>query len=133
MEASPAESPKDAEKPPEPKEGPSGGTGPSVQPLSSAVGAVGYPKATAYAPPWTAHGQVRMSRSMVIPAEPFARTAPKAWVFQGSGGSLPCAQRILAALILKASSRYGDVELKQRLHVVVQDCAKFEANIMMQT
>eukprot|EP00913_Durusdinium_trenchii_P032597 g30513.t1 len=33
---------------------------------------------------------VRMSRSMVLPAEPFA--APKAWVFRSSGGSLPCAQ-----------------------------------------
>ena len=122
MEASPAESPKDAEKPPEPKEaGPSGGTGPTVQPLSSALG---YPKATAYAPPpWTAsHGPVRMSRSMVIPAEPFARTAPKAWVFQGSGGSLPCAQRILAASILKASS--SCVKLKQRLHIVAQKVAE---------
>lgn len=107
---SPAESPKDVEPEPslsEPAVSPSsaaacpaGPAGPV--PLGAALAAapatvtMAYPKAPAFTPVRTAsHGPVRMSRSMVIPAEQFA--APKAWVFHGSGGSLPCAQSNSAA------------------------------------
>ena len=104
---SPAESSKDVEPEPslsEPAVSPSSATaGPAGPvPLGAALAAgpatvtMAYPKAPAFATVRTAsHGPVRMSRSMVIPAEQFA--APKAWVFHGSGGSLPCAQSNSAA------------------------------------